>query len=133
MNRAMTDADAPDLCVRQSGQEPVRGGQPVFGHLVLAGIDVDGDDVAIVAGFDLGANLPLVNFLAKPGMFFLAVSWLADHGRVTPLRRGGRKPLLVIGPYYGNHTLPLAVVPILLRLPMSTSRFGDAISREVRG
>src|SRR6266545_2638123 len=74
MDRVMADANAPRLGVRQTLQEPRGRVQGIVGDLELAGIDVDRDDLPLVASFHLSADLPFVPFVPEPGVFLFGVT-----------------------------------------------------------
>ena len=74
----VTDPDAPDLGVRVMGQEAIAGSEAVLGELEGATVDVDGNNLAAIAGFDLWAHLSFVEFGAEPSVLFFAVARLAD-------------------------------------------------------
>jgi len=87
MHRAVTDADAPNLSVRQSRQKTLGCGNHVLGKLMFTRVNIDRDDLAAIAVFHLGAYLPLVDVLSALRMFFLAVSRLPVPDRFLWCRK----------------------------------------------
>ena len=68
MNVGVADADAPDLRVRATNQQALRCREYRIRQFVFAGLDVDGDNPAVVAGLDLRTNLLLIHGFALPGV-----------------------------------------------------------------
>lgn len=70
MQRARADSHTPH--VRDAGALPVELRPRLrrrFAESPAAALDVDGDDLAVVLGLDLGADVALIDFVAEPGEF----------------------------------------------------------------
>ena len=81
MHGRVADPDAPDLGVREAGEQLLRGRQGVVRYLKRAGVHVEGHDPATAAGLDLGAHLLLVKCGAAAGVLVLAVAGMRRrHG-----------------------------------------------------
>src|SRR5437667_37223 len=86
----VANADIPELGIGQSREQAITRGHDVVVHLEGSGIDVDGDDLAVIALFHQWANLLLVDFVPAAGEFFggiLVLSWCHDSvssSRLSP-------------------------------------------------
>jgi hypothetical protein len=70
-----------NLGVRAPCQQFFGGNKAFIGHLEGSGVNVDRDNLAIVAVFDLRSDLRLVQGMAALSEFFFAISGLSDwHG-----------------------------------------------------
>jgi hypothetical protein len=79
MNAAVPDTNEPDLRARAADQEPIRRGQGIVGHFKCAAVNVDCNDLAVIADPHQGANLLIVNRRTPASMLLLAVMWLPDR------------------------------------------------------
>ena len=82
MDGGVTDANTPNLCVRTTGQQSICGGEGIVRHFKFAAVDVDGNNLAVIADFHLRPHSLLVHFFAAPGMFLFTVSRF-PHGHVN--------------------------------------------------
>jgi hypothetical protein len=74
----MANPHTQDLRFGVSREQAITRSHQVIGHLERAGIDFDGDDLAVIASFHQRANLLLVHLLPSVGMLFsgvLALAW----------------------------------------------------------
>jgi hypothetical protein len=62
--------------------ETARSGDLIRVYLPCAGIQIDGNDLAIVPRFDLGTHIAIVDFVAAASGFILAVSWFVYGHRL---------------------------------------------------
>src|SRR4051812_27930905 len=87
MEIAQGDVHQPDLRIGEALAQPV--GRPHFipVQLVLARLDVDGDELVLVSQRQMGANLALDESISAAGEFFLAVA--------APGRGHFRTPMLL--------------------------------------
>src|SRR5579872_1003422 len=95
----MTDAYAPYLRVRNPRIQLVRCGERVYGDFVIAGLDVDGHDLAFVAGFNARANVALIQLLSALREFLHTIAGLMHEHRFAPEKgttRISRYPYLII-------------------------------------
>jgi hypothetical protein len=92
MDRAMADADAPNLGVGAAGKQTAGRGQRIFPHLKRPGVYVKGHDLPLVAGLHLGAHLLFVECCAAAGVLLLAIPWLGS--------RHGFSPVLCLGNFH---------------------------------
>src|SRR5262249_31207506 len=69
----IADADIPALGLGQSREQAITRRHKVVGHFELAGVDVDGDDLAPIAGLHQRADLLLVHLLAAAGVLFAGI------------------------------------------------------------
>jgi hypothetical protein len=58
------------------GHQPVRGHQFVRVNLVGPGVDVNGDKLAFIAGFGMGADVALVDLVTAPSELLFTVAGL---------------------------------------------------------
>jgi hypothetical protein len=75
----MADADAPGLSVWITGKEAISSRNDILGHCELASLDVYGYYLALVAFFYLRAHHSLIDVVAEPCMFFLAITRLPSR------------------------------------------------------
>src|SRR5262249_54337309 len=78
-----------NLCVRTSFAEAVAGSQPGIRDLERAGVDVQGDDLALIFRTQLGLDHALVHLGAAPGDLFDVVTRFLCHDSLlfTPAAR----------------------------------------------
>jgi hypothetical protein len=77
----MPNPNAKNLGVRAPGQQFFGGNEAFIGHLEGSGVNIDRDNLSIVAVFDLRSNLRLVQCMTTLGEFFFAISGLSNcHG-----------------------------------------------------
>ena len=85
MNATASNTNEPDLRVRAAGQKPIRRSQGIVSHLERAAVNVDGNDLAVIARLRQGANLLIVDRRVPASMLRLAVTWLPRSHAVSPL------------------------------------------------
>jgi hypothetical protein len=77
----MPNPNTKDLGVRAPYQQFFGGSKAFIGHIEGSGVNIDRDNFAIVAVFDLRSDLRLVQRMATLGEFLFAISGLSDwHG-----------------------------------------------------
>jgi hypothetical protein len=77
----MPNPNTKDLGVRAPYQQFLGGNKAFIGHLEGSGVNIDRDNFAMVAVFDLRSDLRLVQRMAALSKFFFAISGLSDcHG-----------------------------------------------------
>lgn len=69
MNSLVPDANEPNLCIRMACDEPVSSSEHIIGNFEVACVDVNGHYLSEIPGFDLRADLLLVDFRSTPGVF----------------------------------------------------------------
>ena len=77
--RPVSETHQPDTGVRPLCPETLRRDTGCVGEGVVAAVNVDGNDLTAVVGFDQGPNFPLVYLLAKAGGFFFRASWRGNY------------------------------------------------------
>jgi hypothetical protein len=71
MRRA--DQPEPDLGLRVTGEQPMRGGDFVHVTLESACFDVYGDELAVILSAEPGPHFALIDVVAPPGKLFFTV------------------------------------------------------------
>lgn len=69
MNAAMPDPDKPNLGVGVAGEQSLGGSKRLVGYFEFSGIDVNGDDPADVARFNLRAHALVVDRGSETSVF----------------------------------------------------------------
>lgn len=77
MHAAMSNANTPNLRLRAPAQKALGGGQSIDRHLELAGLNVDGNDLALMIRLHLGPHLLFIDGCAEPGVLLLVEVRLA--------------------------------------------------------
>jgi hypothetical protein len=76
MKRAMTYPHKPYFRFGALSQQALRCDKSSFTQSIIAGLDIDSHDLALIACFDLSAHLSLVYFIASPSSLFGRVTWM---------------------------------------------------------
>jgi hypothetical protein len=79
---ARTNADNPDLSVRLTSFKAIASRNFALIHLKISGFDVDRNNSAMVAFFDLLAHVRLINLITTSSKFFFAVAGLSNCHRL---------------------------------------------------
>src|SRR3954464_14074096 len=87
MDARGADTDAPDRRIGAASQQTPRGRQDVVGNLERSAFDVDRDDLAVIAGLDLGADLLFIQLLSSTRVFFFAVACLRHCSHLPGMSR----------------------------------------------
>lgn len=69
----------PYLSVWNPGQKAIRRNQFISINLVRSGLDIDGNEFALVSLLHNGAQLALIDCIPAAGKFLFAVTWLGVH------------------------------------------------------
>lgn len=80
---ARTNADNPDLSVWVTGFEAITSSNFARINLKVSGFEIDRNNFAIVAFFDLRSHLGLVNFITTTSVFFLGIAGVSNCHRIT--------------------------------------------------
>jgi hypothetical protein len=89
MHNTVTNPDKPCLGLRIAGQEAIRSREDIFGYLEGSGVDVDSHDLALIAGFDLRADVMFIDFITTPCVFFHTIARLPHCHCCTPMLARG--------------------------------------------
>jgi hypothetical protein len=74
MDISRADSHHPELRPGKGSEQPIPCLHLVFIDLVTAALDVDGNKLALVGGFELRTDVLLLNGVTTPGDLFVAVS-----------------------------------------------------------
>ncbi len=90
MQRPVTDAKQPDIDrAGLLGPKALRGVAQLVGGGSAPGVHVDGDVLAVVVGFDRGANVALVDLVAETGGLLCRAA--GRHDGFLPAEQAGRR------------------------------------------
>src|SRR5437870_5817235 len=81
MDTAVADPDTPNLGVWVVGQQALCSRQGILSHFESAGLDIDGNDFPLIAGFNMRTDVLGIDFLPASGMLLCTVARLPHpHG-----------------------------------------------------
>src|SRR3989442_2882071 len=93
MHSPRTDADEPRWGIWVASQQLVGSREEVFCHLVGAGFDIDSNDLAFIAGFDLRTYLTLIDLVPTACELFFAIPPVSHGHDDSPMLVGAQGAL----------------------------------------